>query len=157
MIYSPILHALLALLIVFYICFWFFPPEIVHQILDAYCIAAAALVVVRYHRQIWRSLRNRNPDGADCLYFSIGGVAFSIAALRFSREFGWDFGFIQYVTLQHAFAMITVVMMFSLFLKVIAPPVPFRPELSLGPWAAFALAIGIGSILAAISLFFRSD
>lgn len=153
---SPILHALAIMLILFAVSFFFLPADLVNDVLDCYAIAAGACVVARYGKQIYAALQKARPDGTECLLVSIGGIAVTISALRMLREFGLELGIIESLTVQYAFAMITVVMVFALFLKVIAPPLPLADaKINVGPWYALALALASGTSLSAIVLAIR--
>lgn len=153
---SPILHALIAMMALFGILFLIFPADLVNDVLDAYAIAAGIFILVRYGKQIWLSMLETRPDGSQCLIVSIGLVATSIALLRAVREFGLELGVINNIWVKYVFAMITVVMVFGMFLKVIAPPMPYlRFEIVVRPWIALCFALASGTLLSVLILGIR--
>lgn len=153
-IHSPIIQALSILLLWFGISAIFLPVEVVNEILDAFCIAAGALVITRYWRQICTALTVKDPTGAQCLIASIGGVAFSIAMLRGLREFAAEV-YTFHTVIIYGIMLVTVLLMFSLFLKVIAPPLPTTPKTELSPWAALVIALVSGAILSGALMLIR--
>ena len=155
MIRNPIVQALGAMMGLFAIAILFVSAETIRLVLDCYTMVGCVLVLARYHVQMIRALRVPNPNGAECLIVSIGGIALSLILLRVVRIF-WD-AFDVYWLYSQLMAAATAILVFSLFLKVIAPTLELGGlKYELSPWAAMILAVSSGTILSAVVLTIRA-
>lgn len=152
---SPIARALTLFAAVFVIASFFIRPVRGNDILDSFTIAGGALVVVRFGPRALAGLRTPHPDGPDVLIVSIVGVAVSILLIRILRAVGLEFGLLHSPAVAYLFAAITALMVFSMFLQVVAPPLR-QGTVTLTPYFALLLALVAGVLMATIVLILRT-
>lgn len=148
---SPIIRAGLIFSLLFGVAFAIWPPQAVNDALDAFVIAGAALTLWRFGAEAWHGMRQENPDGPSVLIVAIFGLVASVGAIRILRELGLELGLIGSRGVGVAFGIITAVMVFSIFLLVIAPPV-HNGRVRLSPWWALGLALASGMLLTVLLL-----
>jgi hypothetical protein len=154
---SPLVQASAVFALVFALAFVLLPHAFVNDVLDGFAIAGAMLALYRFGCHARESLTARKPDGPQVLIVSVAGIVLSIGAIRALREFGLELGLLQSAIVGYAFGAITVVMVFSIFLLVIAPPIRHQGHsLNLTPWTALVLALLSGSVLTAVIVAVRA-
>jgi hypothetical protein len=122
------------------------------KFLDACAIAAGLAVVLRFGPAAWRAARKAEIRGE--YEWVVGGVlvALSIVLIRCLRVVGIELGIIETAPVAFAFASITVLMVFGLFLKAVSLPLGDK---QLTPYATIPVALLSGAGLAAFLWFLR--
>jgi hypothetical protein len=115
------------------------------KFLDACAIAAGLAVVLRFGPAAWKAARTAELRGEH--EWVIGGVlvALSILLIRCLRLIGIELGIIETDVIAFAFASITVLMVFGLFLKAVSLPLGDK---QLTPYATIPVAALSGAALA---------
>lgn len=152
---SPIVQAFAAMAVTMAALFYLFGPRLMNSVLDGFTITGCSLVLVRFSSYALSSARKREPDGPDVLIVSVALVALSIMCLRTLRIFGVELGWIESDVIGYLFGACTVVMVFGIHLKVIAPQLRFG-RLRMNPWLALATALAGGVFLSGLLAFFRN-
>lgn len=142
---SSIGFALLAFLAFCAVWMVILTPSQINDALDCFVVSGAVAVLIRYGKPFWWALKARRPRPEQILIASICGMCISTGGLRIFRQFGLEMDLISDQVILYSMALITAVMIFSIFLKVIAPPVHGTDSSS--PWAAVLFAIVSGSVL----------
>lgn len=151
---SPIIQAMVAFGVIFAAAFAFLPHQLVNDILDSFCVAGCIVFIVRFHAPVAEALRARRPDAPAVWLVAISGTVLSVGLIRALREVGLELGLLESPAVGYVFGGITVLMVFSIFLQIAAPP--FRHgTLRLSPWAALAIAFVSGTLMASVVIGIR--
>lgn len=154
---SPLVQSSAVFALLFVAAFALVPFALVNDVLDGFAIAGSILAAYRFGCHAREALGARKPDGPQVLIVGVAGIVLSIGAIRALREFGLELGLLQSAAVAYAFGAITVMMVFSIFLLVIAPPIRHEGHsLNLTPWTALALALLSGSVLTGLIVVARS-
>lgn len=154
LIANPIVRAGALCAALFGVAFYLFAPQSINDVLDAFAIAGATLTLWRFGPHVFAALRKRDPDSADVMIVALAGMVAAIGFLRVLREFALDLGVITTRVVGVLFGAATVLMVFCIFLLLIAPPVR-RGTLRLSPFMALILAVVCGSSLAVLIMLAR--
>lgn len=152
---SPIIQSFVIFASIFGLLFALFSPMAVNDVLDNFAIAGAILAVIRFGPYATTSLRDHTPEAPQILIAALTGMVVSIGALRLLRILGLSLGVLNSTVVAVAFAIITLLMVFSIFLLVISPPLG-RGGLLLTPIHAVIAALTSGAVLTLTVLGFKA-
>lgn len=152
--HSPIVRAFVVFAVMLAVSLSFLPLVGVNDILDSFAMSGGVAVMVRFGPAALAGLRMQNPDAPAIWIVSGAGIALSIALIRLLRQIGIEFGIIQSVVVGSLFEAITILMVFCLYLQVIAPP--FKGgTVQYSPWAALLAALCGGLLVVAFVMALR--
>lgn len=122
----------------------FLTPLQISDALDCFVISGVIAVLFRYGQSAFKAFGAMRPSPEQLVIVSICGVCIGMAMLRLIRQTGVDFAGAPERG-GYLFTIVSVVMIWSIFLKVIAPPIR-GGHLALTPWAAVGFAIFNGTL-----------
>lgn len=142
---SPVLQALAVFLLII-LSLFSFVPVFTNEWLDSLAIAGAIIWFTLYGTHAVNNLCKKEPNPGEMYVISSGLILFGIGGLRILRELGIDLGIISMPYVQFTFAMLSALMVFGVYMKIIAVPLHGGDRV-LTPWAGLLIMLGAGTVL----------